>query len=318
MTPSTEYFWRVLFAAATYPAIADDWPQWGGPQRDSVWREEGIVETLPAVDPKTGMLPRKWTAKIGSGYAGPAVADGRVFVTDRIADQNLERVLCFDAETGKELWKHEYEARYTISYPLGPRATPTVDGNRVYTLGAMGNLFCFDVATGQIVWQKNLPADFGTKIPAWGMAGAPLVDGDQLIVLAGGTPGAMVVSLDKQTGKERWRALDGPEPGYCAPGHSRIRRPAAADHLASASGCRAQSGHWQNALASAVRRAVGTHDSHAAQNRHPPVCHEFLQRPADDRPRRRWRVARMCSGVPAPKAPSARTTACTRSCARRS
>ena len=212
---------RVLFAtllvAATCPAIAADWPQWGGPERDSVWREEGIVETLPAVDPKTGMLPRKWTAKIGSGYAGPAVANGRVFVTDRIADQNLEHVLCFDAETGNELWKHEYEARYTISYPLGPRAMPTVDGNCVYTLGAVGNLFCFDVATGRILWQKYLPADFGTKMPAWGMAGAPLVDGDQLIVLAGGIPGAMVVSLDKQTGKERWRALDGPEPGYCAP-----------------------------------------------------------------------------------------------------
>src|SRR4051812_24459965 len=198
-------------------ALGDDWPQWGGPQRDSVWRETGIVESLPAVDPKTGMLPRMWTAKIGSGYAGPAVASGRAFVTDRIADRNLERVHGYDAETGKELWKHEYETRYTISYPLGPRATPAVDGDRVYTMGAMGDLFCFDVATGQIHWKKNLPTDFGTKVPAWGLAGAPLVDGDQLIVLAGGTPGAMVVSLDKLTGKEKWRALDGPEPGYCAP-----------------------------------------------------------------------------------------------------
>lgn len=209
-------FIAVVLAAARITS-ADDWPQWGGPQRDSVWRETDIVESLPAVDPQTGKLPRKWTAKIGSGYAGPAVAGGRVFVTDRIANQNLERVLCFDAETGKELWKHEYEARYTISYPLGPRATPTIDGNCVYTLGAMGHLFCFDVATGQILWQKNLPADFGTKVPAWGLAGAPLVDGDQLIVLAGGTPGAMVICFDKQTGKERWRGLDGPEPGYCAP-----------------------------------------------------------------------------------------------------
>jgi outer membrane protein assembly factor BamB len=208
-----------IIAAVAFGRIAlgDDWPQWGGPQRDSVWRETGIVESLPAVDPKTGMLPRMWTAKIGSGYAGPAVASGRAFVTDRIADRNLERVHGYDAETGKELWKHEYETRYTISYPLGPRATPAVDGDRVYTMGAMGDLFCFDVATGQIHWKKNLPTDFGTKVPAWGLAGAPLVDGDQLIVLAGGTPGAMVVSLDKLTGKEKWRALDGPEPGYCAP-----------------------------------------------------------------------------------------------------
>jgi len=197
--------------------VADNWPQWGGPQRDLVWRETGIVEKLPPVDPKTGMLLRMWTARIGSGYAGPAVADGRVFVTDRVADQNLERVHCFDAETGKEVWKHEYEARYTISYPLGPRATPSVDGNRVYTLGAIGHLFCFDAASGRIIWQKHLPTDYGTKLPEWGMAGAPLVDGEQLIVLAGGKPGAMVVSFDKNTGKELWRALDGPEPGYCAP-----------------------------------------------------------------------------------------------------
>src|SRR5207237_1520644 len=118
-------------------------------------------------------------------------------------------------ETGKEVWKHEYKARYTISYPLGPRVTPTIEDDRVYTLGAVGHLFCFDAATGHIVWQKNLPTDFGTKVPQWGMAGAPLVDGEQLIVLAGGKPGAMVMSFDKKTGDERWRALDGPEPGYC-------------------------------------------------------------------------------------------------------
>lgn len=199
------------------PASGDDWPQWGGPRRDAVWHEMGIVDRLPAADPSTGMLPRVWTTKIGSGYAGPAVANGRVFVTDRLADQNLERVLCFDANTGKELWKHEYEARYTISYPLGPRATPTVDGDRVYCLGAVGHLFCFNVADGRILWQKYLPADFGTEVPQWGTAAAPLVDGDQLIVLAGGKPNALVISLDKNTGAERWRALDGKEPGYCPP-----------------------------------------------------------------------------------------------------
>ena len=207
----------VATLSAVAPTAADDWPQWGGPQRDAVWRETGIVEKLPAPDAKSGMLPRVWTAKIGAGYAGPAVAAGRVFVSDRVAEKNLERVLCFDAETGKELWKHQYEARYTISYPLGPRATPTVDGDHAYTLGAVGHLFCFNVKSGDVVWQKHLPTEFGTELPAWGMAGAPLVDGEQLIVLAGGKPDALVVSLDKNTGDERWRALDGKEPGYCAP-----------------------------------------------------------------------------------------------------
>jgi outer membrane protein assembly factor BamB len=196
---------------------ADDWPQWGGPQRDLVWRESGIVETLPDVDSATGMLPRMWTAKIGAGYAGPAVADGRVFVTDRLADDNLERTLCFDADSGKELWKHEYDAPYTISYSLGPRAAPTVDGNRVYVLGAVGHLFCFDVASGDIVWQKYLPTDFGTEVPVWGMAAAPLVDSEQLILLAGGKPDRMVISLNKNTGDLLWSALDGKEPGYCPP-----------------------------------------------------------------------------------------------------
>jgi outer membrane protein assembly factor BamB len=215
---------RLIFAASfcvasVYSAygFADDWPQWGGPRGDLVWRESGVVDKLPEADATSGMLPRVWTARIGSGYAGPAVADGRVFVCDRVADQNLERVLCFDAETGNEVWKHQYEARYTISYPLGPRATPTVDGNRVYVLGAVGHLLCLDVATGEVLWQKHLPTDFGTELPTWGMAGAPLVDGEQLIVLAGGKPGALVVSLDKHNGSERWRALESNEPGYCAP-----------------------------------------------------------------------------------------------------
>jgi outer membrane protein assembly factor BamB len=207
----------VVASLIAAPARGDDWPQRGGPQRDLVWRESGIVETLPAVDPGTGMLPRVWTAKIGAGYAGPAVADGRVFVTDRLADDNLERALCFDADTGKELWKHEYEAPYSVSYPLGPRATPTVDADRVYVLGAEGHLFCLDVASGDVIWQKHLPADFGTEVPVWGMAAAPLVDGERLIVLAGGKPGRMVLCLNKHTGDEIWSALDGKEPGYCPP-----------------------------------------------------------------------------------------------------
>jgi outer membrane protein assembly factor BamB len=173
------------------------------------------------------------------------VAEGRVFVADRIADQNLERVLCFAADTGEEIWRHEYEAAYTISYPLGPRATPTVDASRVYSLGAVGHLFCFNAATGEIVWQKHLPTDFDTDLPQWGIAGAPLVDGDQLIILAGGKPNALVVSLDKNTGEERWRALEGKEPGYCAPMMLEI-------------GGRQQLIVWHPAAVSALDPAAGT------------------------------------------------------------
>lgn len=201
------------YLASTGVARGDDWPQWGGPRRDLVWRETGLVDALPA-----GELPRIWSQPIGAGYAGPAVANGRVFVADRDAERGLECVRCFDAAAGTPQWTHSYEAEYgAIGYPLGPRATPTVDGERVYVLGAVGHLKCLDVLTGDVVWEKNLPTDFGTKLPTWGMAGAPLVDGDQLIVLAGGADGALVVSLDKHSGKELWRALDDPEVGYAPP-----------------------------------------------------------------------------------------------------
>lgn len=198
-----------LFAGA---ARGVDWPQWGGPQRDLVWRDENIVDTLPAGD-----LPRAWSQPIGAGYAGPAVSRAMVFVTDRVAEENVERVHCFNTADGNKIWSIQYDAPYSISYPLGPRATPTVDGEYVYILGAVGHLKCLDVHFGEVKWEKHLPTDFGTELPIWGMAAAPLVDGDQLIVLAGGADGALVVSFDKHTGKERWRALDDPAVGYAPP-----------------------------------------------------------------------------------------------------
>ncbi|MBA3314263.1 MAG: PQQ-binding-like beta-propeller repeat protein [Planctomycetaceae bacterium] len=194
------------------PLAADDWPQWGGPQGDCVWRETGVVDELPS-----GLLPRKWSTPVGEGYSGPAVADGLVYVTDRQSEARTERVLCLDAETGAEVWKHEYPARYTISYPAGPRATPVIDAGRVYTIGAQGDMFCFNARDGAILWQKNFEKDYAANIPVWGMAAAPVVDGDRLITLVGGADGATVVAFDKTTGKELWRAIDDPAVGYVPP-----------------------------------------------------------------------------------------------------
>lgn len=210
-------FW-LCAAACLSPASAsaDDWPQWGGPERDLVWREDGIAEQLPPVD-AGGYLPRVWSVPIGPGYSGPAVADGHVYAMDRDADAGIERVYCFDAESGDRVWMFPYPAEYTISYPLGPRATPTVDDGRVYTLGAMGDLFCFDAISGDVIWKKSCTEDFDTQLPIWGMAAAPLVDGDQLIVLVGGQPNALIVSFDKRTGRELWRALEDEGVGYCSP-----------------------------------------------------------------------------------------------------
>jgi outer membrane protein assembly factor BamB len=195
---------------------ADDWPQWGGPERDLVWREKEIVRTLPT----TGLLPRVWSTPIGEGYSGPAVADGRVYVMDRVnvrGKSGDERVLCLDATDGNILWQHPYRVQYAVDYPAGPRMTPLVDAGRVYTIGAMGDMFCFGAADGEVLWQKNFRDDYQTTIPTWGMVASPLVDANQLITIVGGRNKALVVSFDKATGKELWRALEDTEPGYCPP-----------------------------------------------------------------------------------------------------
>lgn len=213
-------FVLVLFSLSVSSLRADDWPQWLGPQRDGVWRETGIVEKFPAGGPK-----RLWSHDIGAGYAGPTVANGKVYVADRQpADGKMfnragsERLVCLDEKTGNELWKHEYECDYgRLSYPSGPRANPTVDGDRVYHLGAMGDLVCLDAAKGTVRWSKNFPKDYGGRIPIWGYAAHPLIDGDKLICLGGGTD-RLVVALDKKTGKDLWaKESCASDFGYCPP-----------------------------------------------------------------------------------------------------
>lgn len=208
-----KYVVALLLLPTCVPTVlADDWPQWGGPKRDIIWREDGIVQKFET----TGLLPRKWSTPIQEGYSGPAVADGRVYITDRVQSDRTERILCLDAENGQVVWKHEHPARYTVSYPAGPRATPVIHDGLVYTVGAVGHMFCFTADKGEVVWKKNFQEDFGTRLPTWGMAASPIVDGDQLITLVGGD-NALVVSFDLKTGEEKWRALNDPGIGYCPP-----------------------------------------------------------------------------------------------------
>jgi outer membrane protein assembly factor BamB len=218
-------FALLAFGLATTPILAADWPQWMGPNRDDVWPETGIVEKFPAGGPKV-----LWRKPVHGGFAGPAVVAGKVYVTDYAkADgddkpaptkrNNLkgkERLLCLDARSGAELWKHEYDCSYQISYPAGPRCTPTVNDGKVYSLGAMGDLFCLDAAKGTVLWSKNLPEAYKAPVPLWGYAGHPLVYKNLLICMAGGTDSA-VVALDKDSGKEVWKALTTPEIGYSPP-----------------------------------------------------------------------------------------------------
>ncbi|HEY2827540.1 MAG TPA: PQQ-binding-like beta-propeller repeat protein [Pirellulales bacterium] len=193
-------------------AVADDWPQWRGPHRDGIWRENDVVEKFDAPQ-----LPIQWRAEIGPGYSGPTVAAGRVYITDRLTEPTqVERVHCFDSTTGKPLWSHTYDCPYVgVGYAAGPRASVTIDEGHAYSLGAMGNLFCFNAFTGEVLWQKDLKSQYNIQMPMWGIAAAPLVDGRRLILNIGGEH-ACVVALDKITGDEIWKSLDDPVQ-YSAP-----------------------------------------------------------------------------------------------------
>ena len=228
--------WFLLFLISwivpEHRSSAADWPQWLGEHRDAVWRESGIVDSFPPAG-----LRVQWRSKLGGGYSGPAVADGRVFVMDRQAsaynsdsapDGNpnfvrvslpgTERVLCLDEASGEVIWKVEYESVYSTAFPyaIGPRCTPTVDDDRVYTLGAEGHLKCLDVESGREIWGLDFRQSHQAKVSDWGFAAHPLVDGDRLICMVGGQDSA-VVAFDKLTGKELWRSGSAEDPGYCPP-----------------------------------------------------------------------------------------------------
>lgn len=200
--------WMVCSLALT-GVQADDWPEIYGKGRTGVWGESGILRKFPADGLKIA-----WRVPIGPGYSGPAVAGSKVFITDyeKRETGGAERVICFDEQTGTTLWTYENPAAVygKFAYNSGPRSTPTVDGDRVYVLGAAGDLYCLGTADGVLRWKLNLPEEYQAKMPSWGYAASPLVYGHLLITPAGGAD-ARLIGLNKLTGEEVWRAL--PTPG---------------------------------------------------------------------------------------------------------
>ncbi len=203
------------------PLSAKDWPQWRGVERLGVWTETDIVREFP-----DDGLTVKWRIPISGGYSGPAVADNRVFVLDYTETEprtmdGTERILALDEETGDTLWSHEWSTTYRMlmfTYATGPRATPTVDGDRVYVVGATGRILCLRTETGEVVWEKDTVLEYDTNIPVWGTSSAPLIEGDLVIFLVGGEPDGLVMAFDKYTGDEVWRALESrTEMGYNQP-----------------------------------------------------------------------------------------------------
>lgn len=215
----------VLFFLTLSQCRADDWPQWMGPTRMGVYGEDGLVDAIPA-----GGLPIKWRVAVHGGYAGPAVVGERVYLMDyrRTAGEliedpgkkppleGFERILCFDARTGKEIWKHEYACSYRISYPAGPRATPTVVDGMVFALGAQGDLIALSADDGEVKWHVNLPKQFSAKVPVWGFAAHPLVADGLVYTMVGGNDQA-VVAFDQASGNVAWKSLSSSDAGYCPP-----------------------------------------------------------------------------------------------------
>ncbi len=192
-------------------AVGGGWPQFLGPNRD------GHAPAGPFRTDWDKRPPEKlWSAPVGGGFSSFAVVGGKLYTQDRQGGN--ERVLCLDAATGALVWEYSYPASYDgIDYGAGPRATPTVEGNKVYAVGAGGLMHCLDAGSNppRVVWQHDLPGEFNARRPQWGYACSPLLDGDTVVVQPGGRKGS-VAAFDATTGHVRWTAGTNPA-GYSSP-----------------------------------------------------------------------------------------------------
>lgn len=198
-----------LALLAAGPAAALDWPQFRGVNRDGVSAETDLPRSWPAEGPRV-----LWKRAIGEGYSGISVAGDRLYTMD--SDGTAEYVLALEAGSGKEVWRVPAGPKLIDSMGNGPRTTPTLDGGTVYAMGSHGRLLALKAADGAMIWEVDLPQAFGAKRPNWGYSGSPLIDGDLLILEAGGKDGRGVVAFEKATGKVRWGALDG-DAAYSSP-----------------------------------------------------------------------------------------------------
>ncbi|MHA3772395.1 outer membrane protein assembly factor BamB family protein [Verrucomicrobiota bacterium sgz303538] len=185
-----------------------DWPHYLGPTLNGVAPEKAWSGQVP------GAVKALWKTNVGKGTSGVTVVGDRAFTMGNVDGKDV--VVCLDVKTGKEVWKHEFPLALDPNmFEGGPRATPTVDGNRVYSLSHQGDLWCLDAATGKKVWYKHYQKDFGGRRPDWGFAGSPTVADNLLLCDVGGT-GASTVALNKATGDVVWKSGDD-KAGYASP-----------------------------------------------------------------------------------------------------
>ncbi|HPE75705.1 MAG TPA: PQQ-binding-like beta-propeller repeat protein [Draconibacterium sp.] len=225
----------ILFT--TILAKAQDWPQYLGPDRNSISTQKNILRTWPESGPDV-----LWKVNVGIGYGGPVVKDGKVYLLDR-DDKVGDIMRCFDLNNGNEIWKFAYDAAGEVMFP-GSRSVPVVNDTRVYSCGPYGDLYCIDINTHQPVWNKNIWTDFGGEIPeggkpgfggeggfpTWAISQCPLIYGD-LLILASQAPEAGVVAYDKNTGELKWKTPNLGPTGYVSPSVVKID---GKDHVAFA------------------------------------------------------------------------------------
>jgi outer membrane protein assembly factor BamB len=188
----------------------NDWPQWRGPNRDGVSTETGLLAAWPTSGPRV-----LWEAPTGMGYSCPAIAGGRVYLI--VQDGENEAVVCLNTADGKETWRHRYPALFANDIAgTGPRSTPLVDGDRVYTVGATGMFFCLDAATGNVHWSHDLLKEANVPNQDCGTSFSPLIEGELVITMPGGPNGNSIAAYDRKDGHLVWKNLDD-RAGYSSP-----------------------------------------------------------------------------------------------------
>ncbi len=205
----------VVLFFLTVNMYAQDWPQYLGPNRNSISDQTGILRSWPESGPEV-----EWTVDVGIGYGGPVVKDGKIYLLDR-DDKVGDNMRCFDLSNGKELWKFGYASPGSVMFP-GSRSVPLVDANYVYSCGPNGDLYCIDIKTHKPVWNKNVWADFGGKeVPKWAISQCPMVYGD-ILIIASQAPEAGVVAYDKLSGDVKWSTPSLGPVGYVSPASVKV------------------------------------------------------------------------------------------------
>jgi outer membrane protein assembly factor BamB len=199
---------RLLVVILSISALAADWPNWMGPNRNGSSPETGLLTDWPTGGPKV-----LWKVNGGDGYSSVAVAAGRAYTLVQRGKEEL--VIALEAAKGKELWATPIAPAYMNQYGNGPRATPAIEGKHVWANSVTGPVVCLEADTGKIVWQKNLLKDFGAENISWGLSASPVLDGERLYVIPG-AKGAGVAALSKKTGEVLWKTGDD-KAGYASP-----------------------------------------------------------------------------------------------------